>query len=911
MRILTTFFLLVGLTAAQAQKKPLDHSVYDSWRWIKGRKISHDGNWLAYMTGPQKGQETDTLFLETYDGKQKLKIARGTAPQFSYDSQWLLYNIMPTQARIDAAEAQKAPRPQDSTVVLNLRTKQQIKLLAKNVRFPEQSGKFMAYQIESAAGGKELVARNNNTGQEQRFAGVDDFQFEKEGRKLVLKTKHGQDKETRYRLTWLDLQKGTHQEMPLAFTRLEGISFNEAGDQIAFVADTSAVSPEQFAVWLARVNGSPEKLFDSKNPGITAGFQLSANSRPRFNRNGTRLFFHVFAAAPATKGPDKTVANVEVWNTQDEVLFTQQAKLLAQESKKPYTALYFLPEKRVLQVMQPGDEEVQFDEAGTADHALLLSGQAGRRESQWKQYVMGSAWVVSLKDGQRQQVHHQKAIHSFQEHKDLGTQLSPSGKFVVWYDPAARQYFSYQMATGVTRNITAQITEPLFDTEDTTMPHAPSSRKPAFWTAHDQYVYLHADKDLWRVDPTGQQAPVDMTNGLGKRENIRFSYIPEINFSPSLAVGEDFLLGAFDNDTKHEGYYMATVGKKAAPQVLTMGPHAYRAPGFSKARFANRYLLSRGTIATYELYKSDALKTFTRLTNLNPQQKEYVWHTVELVQWKTFDGQPLEGLLYKPENFDPTKKYPVLVYFYENDAKSLFAPTAPAPSASILNFAYYTSNGYVVFNPSIHYTMGQPGESVYNSVMSGIAQLKQNTWFDTTRLGLQGHSWAGYQDLYLLTRTNLFKAAAIGAPVANMVSAYGSIRGTSGNSRHWVYEDSQSRIGKSLWEAPELYIQNSPIFTADKITTPLLLHHNDQDQNVPFAQSFELFTALRRLNKPAWLLNYSGETHVMRNRVNQLDFTLKLQQFFDRYLKDAPTPAWMETSSQPKTKGELLGLEKK
>ena len=142
--------------------------------------------------------------------------------------------------------------------------------------------------------------------------------------------------------------------------------------------------------------------------------------------------------------------------------------------------------------------------------------------------------------------------------------------------------------------------------------------------------------------------------------------------------------------------------------------------------------------------------------------------------------------------------------------------------------------------------------------------------------------------------TDRFKAAAAGAPVANMTSAYGGIRWGTGLPRQFQYERTQSRIGGSLWEFPLRFVENSPLFMADRVRTPLLMLHNDQDDAVPWYQGIEYYLALRRLGKEAYLFNYPGERHGLTKRVNQKDYTVRLQQFFDHHLKGAPKPAWME-----------------
>lgn len=196
-----------------------------------------------------------------------------------------------------------------------------------------------------------------------------------------------------------------------------------------------------------------------------------------------------------------------------------------------------------------------------------------------------------------------------------------------------------------------------------------------------------------------------------------------------------------------------------------------------------------------------------------------------------------------------------------------------------------------------------------NAIMPGVTSLIDEGFVDADRIGVQGHSWGGYQIAYMVTQTNLFAAAEAGAPVSNMTSAYGGIRWGSGMSRAFQYEKTQSRIGGTLWDATLRYIHNSPLFQAPKVETPLLMMHNDEDGAVPWYQGIEFFSALRRLGKKTWLLNYNGEAHGLRKDHNKRDWAIRMQQFFDHYLKDAPAPVWLQDGVPAIMKGKTLGLE--
>jgi dipeptidyl aminopeptidase/acylaminoacyl peptidase len=282
-----------------------------------------------------------------------------------------------------------------------------------------------------------------------------------------------------------------------------------------------------------------------------------------------------------------------------------------------------------------------------------------------------------------------------------------------------------------------------------------------------------------------------------------------------------------------------------------------------------------------------------KVTDANPQQAQLIWGTGELIKYRNADGVELQAALYKPENFDPSKKYPMLVYLYERLSQNVNNFVRPAPGHSI-NISYYVSNGYLVLTPDVVYTTGHPGQSALKCILPAVQAVVDKGFVNRNAIGIQGHSWGGYQTAYLVTQTNLFRAAEAGAPVVNMISAYDGIRWGTGLPRQFQYEKTQSRIGGSIWESPLQFIENSPIFMVNRITTPLLILHNDADDAVPWYQGIEFFLSLRRLGKEAYLFNYNGEPHHLNRRPNQKDYTVRMQQFFDHLLKDGATPEWME-----------------
>jgi dipeptidyl aminopeptidase/acylaminoacyl peptidase len=429
------------------------------------------------------------------------------------------------------------------------------------------------------------------------------------------------------------------------------------------------------------------------------------------------------------------------------------------------------------------------------------------------------------------------------------------------------------------------------------------------WTANDSLLLIYDRYDIWVTDPSGRHPVACLTTGAGRKTLTSFRYIrtdPEERF---LKPNAEVLLKVFDTMTKDAGYARAALQTSAAPLILVKQAFDYGTP--VKAQDDSIYIFQKSSYAVSpELYIARRpFREQQRISDINPQQKQYLWGSVEMVSWKSADGKPLDGLLFKPEGFDPKKKYPMIVYYYERMSDLLNRYWAPAPSASTINPTWCASNGYLVFMPDIAYKTGHPGQSAMDCIIPGVKKLIAAGFVDPARMGLQGQSWGGYQTAFMVTRTSMFRAAEAGAPVSNMTSAYGGIRWESGVSRMFQYERDQSRIGGTLWEKRDLYIENSPLFAADRVTTPLLIMSNDEDGAVPWYQGIELFSALRRLDKPVWMLTYNNEAHNLVQRKNRKDLSVRLMQFFDHYLKDAPAPVWMTQGVPAINKGKVFGLE--
>jgi dienelactone hydrolase len=455
-----------------------------------------------------------------------------------------------------------------------------------------------------------------------------------------------------------------------------------------------------------------------------------------------------------------------------------------------------------------------------------------------------------------------------------------------------RRWHAFETATGRARALTDTLSGPRFDQETWDTPSQPAPWGVAGWTVGDRSVLVYDRYDVWELDPSGRSRPRVVTDSVGRRGGMTFRLVRLDRAADHIDPREPLLLRATDERTKASGYWQDRLGAATPPSPrLAMAPMQLGVP--QRATDAPVYLWTQQTVRDFpDLWVGGPVFDGRRLSDANPQQARFRWAESELVRWRGNDGVELQGLLYRPEGFDPRRRYPLLVYFYEQLSDNLHQYRMDVPRNTIQP-TLYASNDYLVFMPDIHYTEGYPGPSALRSIVPGVQMLIARGSVDPRAVGLQGQSWGGYQAAYMITQTPMFAAAMAGAPVANMTSAYGGIRWQTGLARAFQYERTQSRIGGSLWEYPMRYIENSPLFSADRVTTPLFIMHNDSDGAVPWYQGIEMFVALRRLGREAYLINYNGDEHNPTKRANQIDVSVRMMQFFDHHLKGSAAPEWM------------------
>lgn len=917
-RLISIFFAFSIVFTVNAQKPALDHSVYDSWKSVGRMTVVNDGAWAYYTVTPQEGDAV--LHIVNLQNGTEYVIDRASSVKFSKDLPLAVFKIAPMfsqtrQAKIDKKKSDQMPK--DSLGIINL-TSGKISSF-ENVKGIKTSGRFGKYAaFQSASKDNDtLYVINAVTLAIDTLQPVQSYAFDESGDNLAYITEV--DKKDSTTVKGIFLYEPSSGESKALLTgekesRFEGIHFNEAGDKVAFYAmlDTSADMKKLTDLYLY-ADGKASVVAAHDAQGIPQGWKISEKKAVSFHNGDTYL---TIGTMPVPPEKDTTLvefeqAKLDIWVWNEDYIQPVQKVRLKQEQERTYLAKVNLDGSgKVIQLADPAIQSVSIGKHNTQEFVLADTDKPYRVARQWDTDEHNDVYKISLKDGSRTLL---------KENATFATAAtSPDGAYTLLYDELDRNWYLYDIATDNFRNLTGSLGVTFYD-EDNDTPSLPAPAGSPVWSENSDWFLLRDRFDWWQFDPKGIKAPFILTEGRGRETNTTYNFVNPYNLfgndyslSSSVAIsGKPLYFFTFNHNTKEYGAAVKDITRKSAKlQKLTEGKYMLQALSVSEGKKPVFAFTRENFEEGRNLWITrDNFKTMQQFTDVNPQQRDYNWGTVELVSWYTEDGIRAEGLLFKPEDFDPSVKYPVMIYFYEKYSDELYASRVPAPSASTVNIPFFVSNGYVCFIPDIYYTDGHPGQSAMRSIMPACDMLCEYPWIDGDNMAIQGQSWGGYQVAYMITQTNRFKAAGAGAPVSNMTSAYGGIRWSTGIARTLQYEHGQSRIGDDLWNGFDLYVENSPLFFVPNVTTPVLIMHNDNDGAVPWWQGIEFFNGLRRCGKQAWMLQYNDEEHNLMERRNRKDLSIRLEQFFDHFLKGKPMPVWMSRGVPATLKGIEKGFE--
>ena len=933
-----------------ASKRALTHQDYDSWRSVVAQQVSRDGKFVAYAYLPQDG-DGEIVVRNIATGVDwraprgyrppvpppddpgtniaefQAEQARLLRPVFTADSRFVVFSTEPTKADVTKAKKEKRKpedMPKNGLSIMDLSTGA-VKSIekVKTFRVPEDGSGFIGYLLEPspttpnpppapspeagapaspspaapattqrpAAGrgkkkeyGSDLVLRNTATGAERTFSDALDFTISKDAKTLVY-TVSSRKEETNGVFAVATEGDAAPTALLSGKGKYQRLTWDEDNTQLAFISDKEDAAAKQPKFRVYHWNLKDPQANEIVSPASAAfpkDMVISERANLSFSLDGSHLFLGSAPQPEPERNPDEEIPAdekvlVDLWHWRDDYVQPIQKVRAEQDRNRSYRAVYDLQSKTFVQL---ADETMENVSPSSDGRYAIGSDNRKYRVAADHDPGFTDYYLVNTDDGSRKQLATKQRG---------GYSLSPNAKYAIYFD--GKDWHSYSIADGATKNLTKGL-DVNFYNEQNDVPSTPGSYGIAGWTKDDQDVLIYDRYDIWQVAPDGSGAKL-LTDGMGRKVKTTLRYVRLDPKERSIDPDKPMLLSAENQETRDSGFYRDKVNSTEWPQKLLMDAKDFNTP--TKARDADVLIMTASRFDQFpDIWVTNgSFRELKRVSNGDAQRAKFLWGAAEMVSFKSTDGVPLKGVLLKPDNFDPRKKYPMIVYIYERLSQGLHQFRNPSPGTSI-NPSFYVSNGYLVYMPDIVYTIGYPGASALKCVLPGIQAVVDKGFVNEDAIGIQGHSWGGYQIAYMVTQTNRFKAAAPGALVANMTSAYSGIRWGTGLPRQFQYERTQSRIGGSLWDYPLRFLENSPIFRADRVETPLLMLHNDEDDAVPWYQGIEYFLALRRLGKEAYMFNYNGEKHGLRKRINQKDYTRRLQEFFDHFLKGVPAPEWME-----------------
>jgi dipeptidyl aminopeptidase/acylaminoacyl peptidase len=867
--------------------------------------------------------------------------ARGVRLAFTADGKFLISTAFAKKADTDQAKKDKKrpdEMPKANLLIFDLSTMSSSRVAdVASFQVPENGPSLLAYLKGPKAGaapaatenddsdyqgrggrgggGRGATGRGNKFGsdmvvmdlrvkKERTFEDVSDYSMTKDGKTLAY-TVASKKEESNGAYAVVPGTDGAPVALLSGKGRYSKLTWDFAQKQMAFLSDKdeAAAKPPKYKIYLwDRQSAAATELVSEKTAGFRSGYAIFERGQVNFSRDGSRLFLSaaplgtVVAAesdAPppstATPGPNEEKVVADLWRWNDDYIQPMQKVRAAQERARSYRAVFHLADKKFMQLADPTMIGLTPNDDGR--YALGMDDRALRHMVDFDG-TYNDVYLVDTMTGARKMILPQmRGGGGGGRGGGGGVQFSPDGKYVLAFKD--KDWWSIRVPDGQKTNLTSKTNGAFFNEEHDT-PDAPPAYGSAGWTKDGKWALLYDEYDVWGFSADGL-AMKKLTDGRSTKTQFRIVRLDVNDDEEERGIDstKPLLLRAENTETRDTGFYSLSNMLAGSPQLLMMGAKNYRTLG--KAKDADVVMVTATTFTDQpDIQITDTtFRQMKKVTDANPQQAGILWGSGELIKYRNDDGTELQAALYKPENFNPQKKYPMMIYIYERLSQNVNTFVRPTPGTSI-NIAYYVSNGYIVLTPDIVYTTGHPGQSALKCVLPAIEAVVSKGYVNRNSIGIQGHSWGGYQTAYLLTQTSIFHAAEAGAPVVDMISAYNGIRWGTGLPRQFQYEKTQSRIGGTLWEEPLKFIENSPVFQMDRVKTPVLILQNDGDDAVPWYQGIEFFLSLRRLGKEAYLFNYNGEPHGLRRRPDQKDYTVRMQEFFDYLLKDAPKPAWME-----------------
>ena len=909
---------------AETSTKPLTLTDIMHFESLEKPVISDKGQVIAVESAPDRGDSH--VIVKNVLSQQSYQIAGGSDPLVNHDGRYVAVVVKPSLLTRETSDAKAKKKLKSDMVLLDTQTGTQTRFERVKEFVFSDDGKHLAIWFEAdeeskkdaepktteklAEAGTQSPAnidkpKVDKFDQGRRFTllsledqtkridveQVTGYVFDKASRRLALAVNDITNKQHQLQLVDLNTHKKT-----VAFDspsqQIGALALAKNGRWLAFTQGKDSELPYGRSYQLSLVDLQSGKI---SPPPESPEWKLNRYTSLSFSLDSERLFFgrvpevsQQLSLQKITEEKDLFDTNIvtgqrglKVWHGDDPRIKPNEIKQYEDEQKRTYLAVLHLGSNNVVQL---GDKTVPDVTISQHKRFMLASSDLPyRKMATWAGFYQ-DYYLVDINTGS-------KVPFLTQQPSDAEPTLSGNGKYVAYYQQG--NVYLYDIAQDRRTNLTKSLKVSFAD-EDHDYPSSAPGYGFGPWLKNDAGFLVYDKYDVWQFN-TESKAGFALTAGKGRTLKIQYrleGLVDNPDEPTELAYNATVLLHGYSDKTKADGFYQATLGEAG---VKTLMQGEYKLTVLGRSKDADTIVFSKERFDLFpDLYTASysAPQNAVKQTDLDKQRQAFNWSQSELVHWTNGDGKPLDGVLIKPTNYQAGKRYPVLVYYYRFMTDRLHA----FPQMNINhrpNFAWYINNGYAVFLPDIRFEIGYPGASSVQALTSGVQKLIEIGIADPDAIGLQGHSWSGYQTAFAITQTKMFKAAVAGAPVSNMTSAYSGIRHGTGIARQFQYETGQSRIGASLFAAPQKYIENSPVFYADRIQTPLMIMFGDKDDAVPWEQGVEMYLAMRRAGKDVVFLQYEDEPHHLKKYPNKLDYSIRMMQYFDHYLKGKPAPEWL------------------
>lgn len=855
--------------------KPAD---YSKWQNLGVFSVSDNGNWISWTVSTN--DKDDTLFVRNPGTSKSYTFPLCSGLVFSSDSKWALFRIGLSQNQIEKLNEQKKPVRYKAMLVNLSNGQERIFDNISSFSFTRDSKHALlsGYPPENSKT-RDLFIYHLANGTIKNIGNVIEYAVNKHGSRLAFiisaENKKGNGVELlnldNYGLTFLDNDTCIYRNLV----------WEREGNSLAFLKvynDTAYVEDNHILFIVRNINIKPE--IKSYNPAadksFPEGMRISENYRPVISDDQNIIYFGGYSWTAKEKkdkknGGEEKIPGVDVWHWKDDPIQPRQKNTYETDKNFSFIFAWIPGMNKTTRITDEDMREAIISNGGKYAVARNRKNYTPAFREQYYDH-----YAVNAVTGEKKEL-----LKKF----PLLNGISPAGKYALYFKD--KNWWIYDFAKDAHINLTEDIPVDFWNTRD----DSPRDVKPPFgtggWFKDDQALLVYDEFDVWKLTSGGTK-PARLTNG--REQGIIFRFEKLSYEYPYIEPNTDLYFSAFGDTNKYMGYYRLTSKNRFEKLIF----ENKAVSGLRKADKAEIFAFRSETYSVSpDVYRTDySFAAPGKISSTNPQQGCYAWGKSELVHFRNRDGKPLQGTLFYPANYVPGRKYPMIVYIYEIRSYVLNRYVVPS-LRSPYNTTNYTSQGFFVFQPDIVYMTNNPGKSAVDCVVPAVEEVLKTGMIDEKKIGIMGHSWGAYQTSFIITQTKLFSAAVAGAPLIDMISMYNEIYWNSGNPNQNIFEVSQGRLREPWWVILKEYMDNSPMFQAQNIVTPLLVTFGTSDGAVDWHQGIEMFTTMRRMEKPFIMLVYEGENHSLAKKENQIDYTKKVNEFFNHYLLGSDPPEWI------------------